>query len=71
MPVLDGVETTKLIRAGGALARNQGVPIIAFTANTFQSSYEKCMAAGMNDLITKPVTVLALQQIVQKWLPSI
>jgi len=71
MPVLDGVETTKRIRAGGALARNQGVPIIALTANAFQSSRDKCIAAGMNDWISKPASGVALLQIVRKWLPSL
>ena len=71
MPVMDGIEATKHIRAGGALARNQSVPIIALTANAFQSSYEKCIAAGMNDWVAKPVSVVKLLQIVQRWLPSL
>ena len=71
MPVMDGIEATKLIRAGGVLASNQDVPIVALTANAFHSSYEKCIAAGMNDWVAKPVSVAALLQILQRWLLSL
>ena len=53
MPVLDGVEATRLIRAlPGSVAR---IPIIALTATAVQSEFERCLAAGMNDFLTKPI----------------
>ncbi|AIE83843.1 putative histidine kinase [Fimbriimonas ginsengisoli Gsoil 348] len=54
MPVVDGFEATGLIRAG----ESEGVriPIIAMTANASQSDREACLAAGMDDFLTKPVT---------------
>jgi PAS domain S-box-containing protein len=54
MPVMDGLEATKAIRAGSSL-RNR-IPIIALTANASQKDMEKCLAAGMNDCISKPFT---------------
>ena len=71
MPVMDGLEATKRIRASEFLGRNQGIPIIAITACAFQSDQEECIAAGMDDWVTKPVGVAALRQVVEKWLPSI
>ncbi len=50
MPVLDGFEATKIIRNQLKLH----TPVIALTANAFKSELEQCLAAGMNDYITKP-----------------
>jgi PAS domain S-box-containing protein len=54
MPKMDGLEATKRIRAldGG---RAKTVPIIAMTANVFKDDVEKCLAAGMNDHVGKPL----------------
>jgi PAS domain S-box-containing protein len=50
MPVMDGMEATRIIRNEMKIT----LPIIALTANAFQSQIDQCMAAGMNDYITKP-----------------
>lgn len=50
MPVLDGIETTKILRK----KHNISTPIIALTANAFKTEVEKCKQAGMDDYITKP-----------------
>lgn len=70
MPVMSGLEATKRIRNGSALSRNPNIPIIALTADVLQSNQEACIAAGMNDWATKPISPAALTLIVQKWLPK-
>ena len=52
MPVMDGIEATQAIRSD---ARFQDLPIIAMTANAMASDREKCLKAGMNDHIGKPI----------------
>src|SRR5262249_61962238 len=52
MPVLDGIEATREIRRDRALA---ALPIVAMTAHALAAEKGRCMAAGMNDYVTKPV----------------
>ncbi|MEW6991745.1 response regulator [Colwelliaceae bacterium 6441] len=68
MPELDGYETTKIIREGGAGEHYQSIPIIAMTANAMKGDKEKCLTAGMSDYATKPVDALILQQKLCHWL---
>lgn len=68
MPVMDGFETTKAIRKGDP--NKSQVPIIALTANATQKDFEKCIAAGMNDCITKPFTQEDLLQTLTRYLGS-
>jgi len=56
MPEMDGYEATRQIRALD-LARAKDIPIIAMTANVFREDIEKCLAAGMNDHIGKPIDI--------------
>ena len=70
MPVMDGIEATRLIRAGSTTARDPEIPIIAITANALQSNAEACKLAGMNDYLTKPVSAATLREVVQKWLAA-
>ena len=55
MPEMDGFEATREIRRQGSKALNPGIPIIAMTALAMQGDREKCILAGMNDFIAKPV----------------
>ena len=55
MPVMDGFEATQAIREGNESYRN--IPIIAMTANAMKGDREKCLQAGMNDYIPKPINV--------------
>ncbi|MFZ5609312.1 MAG: ATP-binding protein [Pseudomonadota bacterium] len=64
MPVMDGLEATRKIRAGGA--RDKAVPIIAVTANAFKEQREACAAAGMQGFVTKPVDSQALLAEIQR-----
>jgi CheY-like chemotaxis protein len=54
MPEVDGYEATRRIRASGAPEAG-GIPIIAMTANVFREDIEKCLAAGMNGHVGKPL----------------
>lgn len=66
MPEMDGIEATEKIRANQAI--EQPV-IIAMTANAMKEDKEKCLQAGMDDYISKPVKVDTLRSIMQKWFP--
>jgi two-component system, sensor histidine kinase and response regulator len=64
MPVMDGLESTACIRK---LPNRGGLPIIAMTANAMQRDRERCLAAGMNDFVTKPVDPEELFKTLMKW----
>lgn len=70
MPVMDGYEATAIIRNGNARICNPTIPVIAMTAHAFKSDLEKCLASGMNDYVTKPVTPKSLADVLKKWLPA-
>lgn len=65
MPVMDGLTATQLIRAEKSL---QSIPIIAMTANAMTSDYEKSIAAGMNDHLSKPIEMDKLITTLNRWL---
>ncbi len=69
MPEIDGFEATRCIRKNAAGVLNPRVPIIAMTAATMQGDREKCIDAGMNDFIAKPVQPGDLAKILVRWLP--
>lgn len=66
MPVMDGYEATRAIRAWDR-ARGGHTPVVAMTAAAMQGDREACLAAGMDDYIAKPTTLEALQTIVDRW----
>ncbi len=65
MPVMGGIEATRKIRK---LHARSGVPILAMTANAFNEDRERCLEAGMNDHISKPVDPEALCTTLLQWL---
>jgi len=68
MPVMDGYEATKKIRDSDSKVMNNKIPVIAMTANAMKGDREKCIIAGMDDYIAKPVNPKALQEIIGRWL---
>lgn len=62
MPVMDGFEATRRIRAGEAGQAQAGVPIVAMTANAMVGDRELCLECGMNDYVTKPIQVPLLKE---------
>ncbi len=68
MPVLDGIAATKLIRKLSGTKKN--VPIVAMTANAFADDRDQCIAAGMNDFLTKPINASNLYQCIKKWVQT-
>ncbi|WP_242482170.1 hybrid sensor histidine kinase/response regulator [Thiocystis violacea] len=67
MPELDGLEATRRMRARPACGQ---LPILAMTANAFAEDRETCLAAGMNDHVSKPVDPELLYDVLLRWLPK-
>jgi len=64
MPVMDGYEATRMIRAD---TRRKDIPIIAMTAHAMKSEQDRCLAVGMNDHVTKPVAPDRLYAVLASW----
>ncbi len=70
MPVMDGLDATRRIRDPGSSVRNHDVAIVAMTAHVLlQGDQARCLAAGMNDYVTKPVSARVLAKALDRWLP--
>jgi signal transduction histidine kinase/ActR/RegA family two-component response regulator/streptogramin lyase len=65
MPVMDGFQATQEIRGLGA--DSSSTPIVAVTANAFQSERDKCFSSGMDDYLTKPVDKDRLREALRRW----
>ncbi len=66
MPDLDGFEATRLIRAWES-ANGQHIPIIAMTAHAMKGDRERCLEAGMDDYVTKPIDSRILGAVLNRW----
>lgn len=66
MPVMDGIEATRHIRQLEDKTRRH-IPIIGMTANAMKGDREKCLAAGMDDYMSKPISLPDLHRILEQW----
>ncbi len=71
MPVMDGFETTRAVRKCEMETSKNRTPIIAMTANAMQGDKARCLDAGMDDYVSKPINTTLLQAVLKKWLPKI
>jgi CheY-like chemotaxis protein len=69
MPVMDGFEAARAIRRAGG--RFLDVPIVALTASVLPGQRTRCLAAGMNDYLAKPILKDALEAMLQRWLSPV
>ncbi|MEQ8704002.1 MAG: response regulator [Phaeodactylibacter sp.] len=67
MPIMNGYQATQAIRES---EKNSHTPIIALTAGTIKGERDRCLQAGMNDYLSKPITANQLQAMIEKWLDS-
>jgi CheY-like chemotaxis protein len=65
MPVLDGYRTATTLRAEEE--RDEHVPIVALTANAMAEDRARCLNAGMDDYLAKPVRLEDLREVVERW----
>ena len=68
MPQMDGFEATESIRAGKAGENNRSVPIIALTANAMEGDKQKCLDAGMDEYLAKPIQLDKLKGVFEQYL---
>ncbi|MCW9046805.1 MAG: ATP-binding protein [Gammaproteobacteria bacterium] len=68
MPVMDGYEATTVLRDLENETGLSRLPVIAMTANAMEGDKDKCLAAGMDDYVSKPVNLKALKETLAKWL---
>ena len=66
MPELDGLEATRQLRTGAAGPRGMDITVIALTANAMDGDREACLAAGMNDFLSKPVSLQLLREAIER-----
>jgi signal transduction histidine kinase/CHASE3 domain sensor protein/ActR/RegA family two-component response regulator/HPt (histidine-containing phosphotransfer) domain-containing protein len=69
MPLMDGYELARNIRAAEALGIGERIPIVACTAYAVVGQAEKCLAAGMDDYLSKPVDLKRLGEKLAQWMP--
>lgn len=70
MPVMDGYETTRAIRSEEMPLAIRVIPVIAMTANAMEGDRQRCLEAGMNDYLPKPISPASLSAVLDRWLPE-
>jgi CheY-like chemotaxis protein len=67
MPVMDGFETTRILRSEDSGVLDRKVPVVAMTANAMKGDRELCIEAGMDDYLAKPIVAAELEEKIRKW----
>jgi len=67
---MDGYMATERIRQWESAHHRQRLPIIALTADAYEQDHQQCLAAGMDDYLTKPVVIDDLQLALVRWLKT-
>ena len=71
MPEMDGFDLARAVREAEQAANDgRHLPIVAVTANVSQGETDRCLAAGMDDFLGKPVDLAAMKRVIQKWMPG-
>ena len=70
MPVLDGYDATRELRRRERMARSRRTPVVALTAAAVEGERERCLAAGMDDYVTKPITPTSVDAVLTHWVPA-
>ena len=70
MPEMDGFEVTRRLRDREKQNDGARTPVVAITANTAEGVQARCLAAGMDDFLAKPVHLDALETVLRRWLPA-
>jgi len=68
MPEINGVELTRIIRDPESQVRNHNLPVIALTTSLMHEDQKKCINAGMNDYISKPMGHIKMLNVLEKWI---
>lgn len=68
MPEMNGYEVTAVIRDPASAVRRHDIPIIALTGNAMKQDHDRCIAAGMDDHLPKPLLLPDLLAMLEKWL---
>ncbi len=69
LPGMDGYQTTAVIRDASSSVKNRSVPIVAMTANALEEDRRRCIDAGMDDYLAKPIQMETVGSMLKKWLP--
>lgn len=69
MPIMNGFDATRLIREREALESRRPTPVVALTANAMQGDRDRCIQAGMDDYVAKPLDGPALHSALERWRP--
>src|SRR5690606_23563154 len=67
MPEMDGYEAMRTIRSG---TNQKDIPIIALTAKAMKDDKQKCLEAGANDYLAKPIEIDKVLSLIRRWLPQ-
>jgi CheY-like chemotaxis protein len=73
MPEMDGYEATRRIRSQEQArhpVHGRRLPVVALTAHALEGDCDRCLAAGMDDYLSKPFNINQLQKILERWLPA-